>query len=175
MGQQHAAGKRYGTFRRCARCLRKAILRKLPNLLVGLVALGVAAGPVLGVAGESAQVDARLDLLFGEHGTYRTFLHELQSAVAEHARGRVAEMVSYPLKTRINGEWVRVHTPAQFLAHYDELLTPKIQQAIARQSYGDLFSNSQGVMIGNGELWFSGVCKDDSCSTRSVKIIAINP
>jgi hypothetical protein len=150
-------------------------MRRAPPILMGLLVLGLAVGPVPGAPAEAAQVDARLDLLFGEHESYRTFLHELQSAVAEHARARVADMVSYPLKTRIKGAWVRVRTPAQFLAHYEELLTPKIQQAIAQQSYGDLFSNSQGVMIGNGAIWFSGVCKDQSCSARSVKIIAINP
>ena len=125
---------------------------------------------MLGVAGETAQVYARLDLLFGEHETYRNFLHEVHArGERARARGRVAAMVSYPLRTRINGQWVRLQTPAQFLAHYDALLTPKVQQAITRQAYEDLFSNSQGVMIG------SGVCQDHNCSSRSLKIIAFNP
>jgi hypothetical protein len=149
--------------------------RRTRPYLMGLVALGLAAGPLLGMAAESARVDARLDLLFGEHEPYRDFLRELQSAVGEHARERVAAMVSYPLRTRIKAQSLRLHTPAEFLAHYDELLTPKTQHAIAAQSYSDLFSNSQGVMIGQGEVWFGGVCKDQACSARSVKIIAINP
>jgi hypothetical protein len=84
-------------------------------------------------------------------------------------------MVNYPLRTRIKAKWVHLQTPAQFLAHYDDLLTAKSQDAIARQTYGDLFSSSQGVMIGTGEVWYSSVCKDRSCSSRSVKIIAFNP
>jgi hypothetical protein len=39
---------------------------------------------------------------------------------------------------------VRLQTPAQFLAHYEALLTPKVQEAVTRQAYEDLFSNSQG-------------------------------
>lgn len=143
--------------------------------LVSVLVAACAAASRPGLAAETAQVDARLDLLFGEHEAYRNFLHELQIAVSEHARGRVAAMVSYPLRTRINGQWVRLQTPAQFLAHYDALLTPKIQDAITRQTYDDLFSNSQGVMIGSGEVWYSGVCKGHNCSSRSLKIIAFNP
>jgi hypothetical protein len=143
--------------------------------LVSVLVAAFAAAPPPGLAAETAQVDARLDLLFGEHEAYRNFLHELQIAVSEHARGRVAAMVNYPLRTRIHGQWVRLQTPAQFLAHYEELLTPKTQDAITRQTYDDLFSNSQGVMIGSGEVWYSGVCKDRNCSSRSLKIIAFNP
>jgi hypothetical protein len=174
MDEEQAGSETYGTLRQRARGRRDSIGRNLPKLL-GLLVLGLAAGPVLGLAAETAQVDARLDQLFGEHETYRNFLHELQMAVSEHARGRVAAMVSYPLRTRINGQWVRLQTPAQFLAHYDALLTPKVQEAITRQAYEDLFSNSQGVMIGRGEVWYSGVCQDHNCSSRSLRIIAFNP
>ncbi len=169
MGAGQSASETHGAVRRCKRsgCHRP--------YLSGLLLLVLLAGSAVGVAAEAAQVDARLDVLFGEHEPYRSCLRELQAAVSEQAREQVANMVSYPLRTRLKGQWVRLHTPAQFLVHYDELLTWKTQQAIAQQAYGDLFSNSLGVMIGNGELWFGSVCNDHSCSARSVKIIAINP
>jgi len=174
MGERQAIRTPHGILRGRARRVGDSARGRRP-CLAGLVALGLLAGPLLGMAGETARVDARLDLLFGEHEPYRSFLHELQRAVGGHARERVAAMVSYPLRTRIKNQWVRLHTPAEFLAHYEELLTPKTQQAIALQSYGNLFSNSRGVMIGQGEVWFGGVRKDDTCSARSIKIIAINP
>ncbi len=43
-----------------------------------------------------------------------------------------------------------------------------MKDAIAAQTYETLFANWQGVMIGNGELWFSGV------EPPVVRIIAIN-
>ncbi len=174
MGERRVIRRTYGTVRGRAHRVGDSARRHRPYL-AGWVALVLAAAPLLGMAGEAAGVDARLDLLFGEHEPYRSFLHELQSAVGERARERVAAMVSYPLRTRIKSQSVRVHTPAEFLAHYDELLTPKTRQVIALQSYGDLFANSQGVMIGQGEVWFGGLCKDHACSARSIKIIAINP
>lgn len=120
-------------------------------------------------------MDARLDLLFGEHDPYRAFLRELQGAVAADERSRVAAMVSYPLRVKIHARVVHIGTTQQFLRHYDELLPPATRALIAAQSYEGLFVNSQGVMIGSGQLWFSGVCGDELCSRRTIKIIAFNP
>jgi hypothetical protein len=120
-------------------------------------------------------VDSRLDLLFGEHGPYRTFLGALQAAVAADDRRQVAAMIGYPLKTRLHGQVVHIRTTQQFLGHYEELLPPATRAAIAAQSYQALFVNSQGVMIGSGQLWFSGVCNDQLCSRRTIKVIALNP
>src|SRR5580698_7022787 len=58
-------------------------------------------------------VDSRLDLLFGEHGPYRTFLGALQAAVAADDRRQVAAMIGYPLKTRLHGQVVHIRTTQQ--------------------------------------------------------------
>jgi len=135
--------------------------------------------PALGTPPEapsgSPGMDARLDLLFGEHDSYRAFLRELQAAVAADERSRVAAMVSYPLKAKVHGHVVRIGTTQQFLSHYDQLLPQPTRALIAAQSYEELFVNSQGVMIGSGQLWFSGVCNDELCSKRTIKIIGFNP
>jgi hypothetical protein len=142
---------------------------------VALAALGctlaVAAHPADAPSGETA-VDTRLDALFGEHDSYHAFLKALQTALAAHARQTVASMVSYPLTAKVHGRVLHLHTPRDFLAYYDELLPVKTQELIAHQSYGQLFANSQGVMIGDGQVWFGGVCEGQSCV---VKIIAFNP
>jgi hypothetical protein len=120
-------------------------------------------------------MDARLDLLFGEHDPYRAFLHALQAAVAADDRKQVAAMVSYPLKAKVHGHAVSIHTTQQFLSHYDALLPPATRTLIADQTYEALFVNTQGVMIGSGQLWFSGVCNDELCSRRTIKVIGFNP
>lgn len=140
------------------------------------VALGLACALAIaplpgGVArAETAeQVDARLDDLFGAHAPYRQFLTALQDAVAAGEREAVAGMVDYPLTTQIDGDRVAVDDEAAFLTHYDAIMTPKITDAIAAQTYATLFANAQGVMIGDGEVWFAGVGDDEM-----VKVIAIN-
>ena len=123
----------------------------------------------------AAAVDARLDLLFGGHDAYRSFLQDLQVAVAGNMREQVAGMVSYPLSTKLQGRAVRIRTPRQFLSHYEALLPPQTRRLLAQQSYRGLFANSAGVMLGSGELWFSGVCQDQACDSRAIKITALNP
>jgi hypothetical protein len=133
------------------------------------------AAPPQAPAGGGGGIDARLDLLFGEHDPYRTFLRELQAAVAADQRTQVAAMVSYPLSAKIDGHRIRIRSTRQFLSHYEELLPQTTRALIAAQSYEELFVNSQGVMIGRGQVWFSGVCSDELCSKRTIRIIALNP
>lgn len=117
----------------------------------------------------AAEVDARLDDLFGAHAPYRAFLAELQAAVAADDRSAVAAMVSYPLNTKVDGAAVSIDSAAAFVDQYGALMTEKVTEAVAEQTYAGLFANAQGAMIGDGEIWFTGVGEDET-----VKIIAIN-
>jgi hypothetical protein len=84
-------------------------------------------------------------------------------------------MIRYPLKTRIAGRAVQLDNPRHFLAHFDELLPQRSLETITAQTFAGLFANSQGVMIGSGEVWFSAVCAAHDCNAPPVMIIALNP
>jgi hypothetical protein len=120
-------------------------------------------------------MQARLDALFGSHAPYEDFLALLQQAVAAGNRTGVAALVSYPLKTRLAGRPVTVHDAGQFVARYEQLLPAKSREAIAQQKFEALFANSSGVMVGSGQVWFSGVCGDAHCKAPVVLITAVNP
>lgn len=143
------------------------IVRTAQAVLVAT--LLVAAGATGADAQSSGNVDATLDTLFGAHEPYRQFLDSLKKAVAEDDRAQVAAMVAYPFHVRIDGKVVTLRDQAGFVTDYDRIVTPKVKQAIAGQSYATLFANDQGVMIGDGEVWFSGVG-----SNAVVRITAIN-
>jgi hypothetical protein len=83
-------------------------------------------------------------------------------------------MVSYPLKTRNAERTVTLDNPRQFLAHFDTLLPQKSLDVIMAQSFTELFANSQGVMIGSGEVWLGAVCATRECSAPPVMITAFN-
>jgi hypothetical protein len=70
---------------------------------------------------------------------------------------------------------VRIRNAADFAAHAPQILTPKVLGAIQAQTYAGLFANAQGVMIGDGEVWFSSVCQDTRCRDSTVRITAFNP
>lgn len=119
-------------------------------------------------------VDSRMDFLFGSHVPYRQFFDQLKQAVARADKPAVAGMVKYPITVALHGKKVTLRTKRDFVAHYDAIFTPKLVDLVAHQTYATLFSRDQGVMIGGGEIWFSGICRDKTCKDVSIKIITLN-
>jgi hypothetical protein len=144
-------------------------------IVVSLLGLLPGAFAAAAPAQDGSPMDSRLDFLFGSHEPYRRFLQDLQHAVSAGDRNQIAGMVSYPFKTHLSGSAVSLANPRQFVAHFDELLPPTSLAAITAQSFEGLFANSQGVMIGRGEVWFSGVCAARDCSMPQVMITGLNP
>ena len=120
------------------------------------------------------EVNARLDALFGDHRPYRAFFAELQAAVAAGDRDALAAMIGYPLSVVIDGSTVTVASRPDFVTRFDRIFTAQVVAAIETQTYATLFARDQGVMIGSGEVWFSGICGETACRLPAVKIIGIN-
>lgn len=98
----------------------------------------------------------------------RAFLVDLQAAVQENDKNKIAGMASYPLNFIRDGKRVRIRDKQTFLARYDTIFNEHVRSAILKQSSHCLFGNYQGEMIGNGEIWFSEM------QDGSVKIITVN-
>ena len=97
------------------------------------------------------------------------FFHNLQEAMARGDRVRIASMVSYPISVMIAGRKVRLRNRAEFLRRYNAAINLRVKQAVAEQNVENLFVNYQGVMIGDGEIWFNQPSR-----SKLIKIIAIN-
>lgn len=100
------------------------------------------------------------------------FLASLQQAVADDDQEAVSEMIQYPLRTT----HITIKTPKQFLRNYDAIFSDGVKAAVAGQTADNLFYRDQGVMIGNGEIWFDAFCADGSqdCDTPEDKIFSMN-
>ena len=84
------------------------------------------------------------------------FLQRLKSAVRTDDRQTAAALVSYPLRVYSGSRQRRIFSTRTFLlVHFDVVFTRKVQQAILAQVPSCLFANSQGIMIGDGEVWFN--------------------
>ncbi|EXL03629.1 hypothetical protein [Aquamicrobium defluvii] len=143
--------------------MRKSFLGIAAATLVALAApLPVLANPV-------NEMNSTLDTLFGDHARYRTFFDNLKKAVAAGDKATVAAMIDYPFQARIGGKSLKIRDTAHFVADYDQIITAKVKHAVQGQTYETLFANWQGVMVGDGEIWFSGVGDADV-----IKITAIN-
>ncbi|RXR06614.1 hypothetical protein [Pseudoxanthomonas composti] len=110
------------------------------------------------------EMDARVERVLGEAPAYRAMVASLKRAVAAEDAAAVAAMVHYPLQARIGGTRIEVKDAAQFQAQYAQLMVPEITRAIAGQDYDAALVNQQGIMLGDGQVWISGVCAREDCS-----------
>jgi len=115
-------------------------------------------------------LDKSIDLSVGDHVKVHTILTQLQQAVASHNAPAVAALVHYPIKVNPGKKPFTVKNEKAFIKDYDRIITHDIQDAILKQKYENLFVNSQGAMIGDGEVWITGFCRDKTCKQSDIKI-----
>ncbi len=115
-------------------------------------------------------LDKSIDLSVGDHVKVHNLLTQLQAAVAKHDAAAVAALVHYPIKVNPGKKPFSVKNEKAFIKDYDRIITSDIQSAIFKQKYENLFVNSQGAMIGDGEVWITGFCRDKSCKQSDIKI-----
>ncbi|MER9893265.1 hypothetical protein NKJ40_14385 [Mesorhizobium sp. M0119] len=141
-----------------------------------LFALGMISAISTGSASaqSAAEVNGNLDTLFGSHAPYQTFFDKLKKAVGSDDKATVAALVAYPFQARIKGKALKIKDQKQFLTDCDQIITPKVKGAVTKQTYATLFANWQGVSIGDGEIWFSGICSNQACEQQTIRITAIN-
>ena len=141
---------------------------RLKTLLIAT--LVAASMPALAQTAEA--VNTVLDAVFGEHARFAAAFTQLQEAVAEEDAEEVAALAAYPLVVKV-GERVQVGSAEAFVAAYSDIMTDEIVTAVMEQGYESLFASEQGIMIGNGQVWMSGVCADDACENWDVRIVTI--
>jgi hypothetical protein len=115
-------------------------------------------------------LDKSIDLSVGDHTKVHLILTQLQQGVAKHDASTVASLVHYPIKVNPGKKPFTVKNQKEFIKDYDRILTHDIEDAIFKQKYENLFVNSQGAMIGDGEVWITGFCRDKSCKQSDIKI-----
>lgn len=86
---------------------------------------------------------------------FTQFLSNLQNSVRSNDKKAVAELMYYPLNVNKNGKTTKIYTSKQFVSKYDQVITKRVKQQLLAQKVDKLFVNSEGVMIGNGEMWIS--------------------
>jgi hypothetical protein len=117
-------------------------------------------------------VDKTIDTMIGEnsHSEVRQLVVDLQQAVARHDPTAVAALVRYPIRVKLHGKPTYINTPKAFIKNYDNIITPDIAAVIENQKYETLFVNYQGAMFGEGEVWITGQCTDNTCKHPDIKI-----
>jgi hypothetical protein len=118
----------------------------------------------------TADLDKSIDLSVGSHVKVQQLLTNLQRAVAQHNPAVVAALVHYPIKVNPGKRPITIKSPKAFIKDYDRIITSDISTVILKQRYEALFVNSQGVMLGDGEVWITGFCQDKNCRSSDIRI-----
>ncbi len=105
------------------------------------------------------------------------FFEQVRKAVLADDIERLSEVVSFPIVLRSGEQEVKIKDKRDFKEHAALILTTRLKSVVQNQSSGSLFKNWRGVMIGNGEIWFSEVgVKNGKADGLSwvYRIIAVN-
>jgi hypothetical protein len=76
------------------------------------------------------------------------------AAVERGDRKAVAGDLAYPVTFSLEGRRSRASSEQEFLTDYDRIFTPKFVERIRHAIPHNMFANSQGIMIGDGAVWF---------------------
>jgi len=101
-------------------------------------------------------------------GAYAAFLTKLQTAVRADDRAAVVALVAFPLRVNSGGRSRLYRHAAAIRRDYDAIFTPRVRTAILGQRFDRLFGRDQGVMIGDGEVWFDHVSASGPVRIKSI-------
>ena len=145
-------------------------MRPLIAFAAALCAVVMLSSPA---SSDEASVDQQIENLLGPASDYKELFYAFKVALEEGKSDIVVSLVNYPITVRIDGSEETYSSEDELLAAYDDVFTDAIREAVANQDYGDLFVNSEGVMIGDGQVWITGICDDSACTTALPRIMTI--
>lgn len=79
----------------------------------------------------------------------------IQELVAKENKEAVAEYIQYPLNVYNTKGKTNIQNKEELINHYNEIFTERVKNAFARQKLDNIFVNYKGVMVGQGEVWFT--------------------
>lgn len=137
------------------------------KIVICVFVVAAIATEIAGGACENSTVDTSPAFGPARAAKAKAFLLELQHAVKQDDRKKVASMVRYPL-TVPAGKRRTIRTRAQFVSGYAGIITEAVRQSVLNQDPECLFGNDRGAMIGRGSVWFDQ-------RPAGFGIIAVNP
>ena len=117
---------------------------------------------------ESDEIARRLPLAgIEDPQEAKDFLSAMKTAAIGEDKDAIANLIHYPFTTYEAGSAQKEYGSSEaFLTDFDEIVTDNVLLAMTNARYEDLFINDQGVMIGDGEVWFMKY--DDGIEIKSI-------
>jgi hypothetical protein len=101
------------------------------------------------------------------------FFNSVKDAILNNKKEWLADNIFFPLNVypKLGKEGIK--TRKQFLKHYDKIMNDYVRESVAQQTPEELFKNWQGIMVGDGSIWITGLGGTDS-DTWKYYIITVN-
>jgi hypothetical protein len=108
----------------------------------------------------------------------RAYFSRLQRAILGDDVGWVSkELCNYPFSVHLaTGRTIKIKNEEQLKKEFKMVFNPEMKKVVRNQSPDSLFKNWQGLMVGNGEIWFGEI--GDAIGGKiewEYKILSINP
>jgi len=98
----------------------------------------------------------------------------IKTSMAAADDTKIAELVKYPIRVKLDGQEIILHNQAEFLDQYQKIFDQRFAITLAGIDESNLTLLPNGVQVGNGALWFNYFCTDLSCSNAQFLITQIN-
>lgn len=79
---------------------------------------------------------------------------QFRKGVLDDRRDVVAQLIRYPLHVSLRGKTLILRNPKSLLARYNEIFTDSYVRTIGAAVPRLMFARDQGVMLGDGAVWF---------------------
>lgn len=99
-----------------------------------------------------------------------SFAAQVRQAVLDRDWESLSQLSCYDIKV---GEYTFADSAEFAAADWDSMLSDPFVQAMERESCTGMFCNWQGVMMGDGQIWFGEVLDIDG-NNQGLKVTAIN-
>lgn len=80
---------------------------------------------------------------------------QFQRALGKNDRQGVLSVLAYPIRVNNDNRSRTLRSNADLLRNYDWVFTPKVKKAILTQIPSQFLVNSDGIMVGTGQVWFT--------------------
>jgi len=98
----------------------------------------------------------------------KAFFAKIDDAIKNDDKQAFASLIHYPLHVFSSTGDQKIKTAAELMQRYPAIITFAAKQEVLAQSPDCLFANGQGMMVGNGTIWFA------QQNNAQMKIITIN-
>lgn len=146
-------------------------MRIVPAALALVLALSM---PVVAWAQSDQDVIDNIDSIHGDADGFLDLLGILQDAATYGDPVTFGQYGLFPMTVNANGESYDILDEQDLVDNFDTLVMPDTLQAIIDQQVSDLIVTSEGVGLGNGALWITNICLDDTCADTQWGILSIN-